>query len=691
MKNLNQHMQEAVTLHQQGQLNQAKALYHQALQHYPQHHGILNLLGTLYAEQENYAQSIAYLQQAIANAPQPESYIFNLAETFCRHQQFIEGIAQFTQLLSTSQAKKAHYPLANAYQHIKYHEKACEHYALALNNTPSHGELYYQYGNSLQAILRLRSARDAYEQGLQHDPHHAAMHYAFAKLCLADNRFGQAEHHFLKTVQLEPEHVNAHFNLWRFYAANDQQHLTPKHCQVIAHQKPASRRAVQWAQRLDFPIIPQSITEKEVAIENLTQALIAPDAFGIDDLQLFTSFDIFPPHIMAYYGSNDRGLREAFAKQIIEANVIPELAPIGASRSRERIGFVVTAGHEGVFIKCMAGIIQQLQSSFETIIVCMQPHGQNILSTVLPQCKYLALPQDLLQAAKSLQAADFDLLYYWEIGTDAYNYFLPFFRTARKQVNSWGWPVTSGIPYVNAFFSSTLLEPDEVEPDEASHHYTEPLILANRLLTYYAPPPVPPQVSREALGIDSAQHIYLCTQNLRKIQPEMDILLTGILNEDPNSHIFFIADKLPALHKRLQARWEQSGLDLERLHILPRMTTEQYLKWVKAADVILDTPCYTGGANTNYDAFEAGTPVITLKGPLHRGRYTSAAYQQMGYTNCVASSPEAYIQKALHLAKSAEFRQETSQQILKRRHLLFEDTQAVHECIRLIKQVLIPD
>ncbi len=386
---------------------------------------------------------------------------------------------------------------------------------------------------------------------------------------------------------------------------------------------------------------------------------------------------------MAYYGFNDRHLRETFAHRIIETDVIPELAPAGKSRSRERIGFVVTAGHEGVFMKCMAGMIQHLQNDFEVIVVCMQPHGQSILTQAMPQCTYLSLPRDLLEAAKTLQAADFDLLYYWEIGTDAHNYFLPFFRTARKQAGSWGWPVTSGIPCVDAFFSSQFLE-----PVEGANHYTEPLLQASRLLTYYAPPPVPQNVSRETLSLNPEQNVYLCTQNLRKIQPEMDPLLAGILKEDPRSQIFFIADKLPALHDRLQQRWAKNNLDLERLHILPRMPVALYLQWVKAADVILDTPCYNGGANTNYDAFQAGTPVVTLAGKLHRARYTTAAYEQMGYTQCVTHSSEAYIQQAVKITGNPDYRREVSQEISKRRSALFEDTAAVKACVQLIQELV---
>ena len=72
-----------------------------------------------------------------------------------------------------------------------------------------------------------------------------------------------------------------------------------------------------------------------------------------------------------------------------------------------------------------------------------------------------------------------DVLYHWEIGTDNTNYFLPFCRLAPVQCTSWGVEVTSGIPEVDYYLSSEL-----VEPEDAQDHYTEKLVLGRTLLTY---------------------------------------------------------------------------------------------------------------------------------------------------------------------------------------------------------------
>ena len=214
-------------------------------------------------------------------------------------------------------------------------------------------------------------------------------------------------------------------------------------------------------------------------------------------------------------------------------------------------------------------------------------------------------------------------------------------------------------------------------------------MLCERLPIYYQAPPVPESVQRSDLGLNEETHVYLCAQNLRKIQPEMDPLFDQILSKNPQGQVFFIADKRPAITARFRQRLEPLITRYKnRIHILDRMEAADYLRWVKAAHVILDTTCYTGGANTNYDAFQAGTPVVTLAGDLHRSRFTFAAYTQMGYTDCITYSPEAYVNKAVALACDAEQRKAAADAIAHSRSAVIEDSEAVVAFCRVLDKLL---
>jgi protein O-GlcNAc transferase len=354
-------------------------------------------------------------------------------------------------------------------------------------------------------------------------------------------------------------------------------------------------------------------------------------------------------------------------------------APGLRSNTRQRIGFVVTNGHEGVFIKCMRGILNHLDTTrFDITIVCSLPHGEEILRPVItnPVIRFLGLPKRLDQALQVVAQADFDILHYWEVGTDAMNYFLPFCRLAPVQCATWGWPVTTGIPAMDYFLSCEALE----TPD-ADSHYTEKLIRFKKLPTYYYRPPVPELLEKiEAYGLPNDVPIYLVAQNLRKVHPDFDEIVKGILKKDKEGVVVFIKDKQANITGLLQARLKKAcGANADRIVFLERMEEQKYLNLAALAEVILDTLYYTGGANTAFDAFATGTPYVTLPSEYHRGRFGLAAYRQIGVEEAIATDVSDYIEKAVKIANDANYRNDLSQRIKANADKVFEDIEAVRE------------
>ncbi len=282
-----------------------------------------------------------------------------------------------------------------------------------------------------------------------------------------------------------------------------------------------------------------------------------------------------------------------------------------------------------------------------------------------------------------MRAAEFDALHFWEVGTDAVNYCLPFCRLAPVQCTSWGWPVTSGVPEMDYFLSCAALE-----TAESDAHYTERLVRFERLPTFYYRPPVPSAArigaARERAGLPRADagQVYFCPQNLRKVHPDFDRLVAGILRADPAGTVAFVEDKARAVTADLRARFER-GLpaeDFGRVRFLPRVEEAEYLALLAACDVALDTLHYGGGANTCYDAFHCGTPLVTLPGRFHRSRYAFAACRQAGWTDGVATDEADYVARAVRLAamRGSE-RDAARRRIVEAGGALFEDQAAVTE------------
>jgi predicted O-linked N-acetylglucosamine transferase (SPINDLY family) len=279
-------------------------------------------------------------------------------------------------------------------------------------------------------------------------------------------------------------------------------------------------------------------------------------------------------------------------------------------------------------------------------------------------------------AAQRLAAARLDVLYFWEVGTDCVNYYLPFLRLAPVQVSSWGWPITSGNPRVDYFLTSAGLDPPGAE-----QYYSETLVRLAGLPNFFVrPEPWRATLGRAQLGLAEDWHVYLCGQNPRKIHPDFDVLAGEILRSDRAGRLVLLESYRGAVTERLRRRLARTLPDvLERVVIVPRMTQSTYLNLAAAADVVLDTVHYGAGANSLYDTLAAGAPLVSWPGAFHRGRYTAAVYERLGLEGCLAGSAAEYVAMAQRVAGDRAWRGELSRQIAERREVLFEDEAAVRE------------
>ena len=93
----------------------------------------------------------------------------------------------------------------------------------------------------------------------------------------------------------------------------------------------------------------------------------------------------------------------------------------------------------------------------------------------------------------------------------------------------------------------------------------------------------------------------------------------------------------------------------------------------------------------SYQAFGFGLPVVTLPGEFIRGRGAKALYEHMGISDCIANSPEDYINIALNLGQKQELRSKISSKILERSELIFNDTGVIEDLIKFLQSVSISD
>jgi predicted O-linked N-acetylglucosamine transferase (SPINDLY family) len=233
---------------------------------------------------------------------------------------------------------------------------------------------------------------------------------------------------------------------------------------------------------------------------------------------------------------------------------------------------------------------------------------------------------------------------------------------------------------MDAFLSSASME-----PADGASHYREPLHhLANLSIAY----PYPPDADQAAEKNGEGPPLYVCMQNLIKLLPRFDRLAARIAAGAGPCRFVFFEHASAAVTARFRARlaraFRAEGLDLDAVtEFHPITTRDAYFAFNKRADVLLDSLFWSGG-KTSLDAFACNRPVVTLAGPMMRGRHTAAMLTLMGVEELIAHSEDDYVEIAARLGRDRAWRRDISERIAANKHHLFDDEAPVRALERFL-------
>lgn len=282
------------------------------------------------------------------------------------------------------------------------------------------------------------------------------------------------------------------------------------------------------------------------------------------------------------------------------------------------------------------------------------------------------------QLAESIREDDIEVLIYPEVGMHPVTARLAARRLAPVQCASWGHPVTTGLPTMDYFLSSELMEPPGAESV-----YRETLVRLPGLsfTCEESDYPASGPAHRDRLGLAPGEALYLCVQNLSKYLPQHDRLLAAIAGAVPRARLVFIEgpeEVTRVFRERLRGAFDEAGVDFDaHVTFLPRLNSERYRELNRVADVCLDTPEWSG-CNSTLEALSCGVPVVTLPGRWMRGRHTHAMYRKMGFEELCAADESEYVDLAVRLGNDDAWRQAMRHGITETAPRLFGDPGPAH-------------
>jgi protein O-GlcNAc transferase len=249
---------------------------------------------------------------------------------------------------------------------------------------------------------------------------------------------------------------------------------------------------------------------------------------------------------------------------------------------------------------------------------------------------------------------------------------------APVQCNAWGHPDTSGLPTLDYYLSSDLMEP----PDGAQH-YTERLVRLPNLSIYYEPPDaVPAAADRATLGLRAGATVFWCAQSLPKYLPQYDQVFPRIARDAGDCQFTFIqfpgGGQITTLFReRLDRAFAGFGLNAaDHCVFLPRLEPQKFVAAIGACDAVLDSIGWSG-CNSVLESLVHDLPIVTLTAPLMRGRHATAILTMMDVPDTVTASIDGYVAAAVRIARDADWRSALRGKIARNKHRLYRDSACI--------------
>ncbi|HLO51679.1 MAG TPA: tetratricopeptide repeat protein [Kamptonema sp.] len=277
------------------------------------------------------------------------------------------------------------------------------------------------------------------------------------------------------------------------------------------------------------------------------------------------------------------------------------------------------------------------------------------------------IPHNLEAVSQQILADRLHILVFPEIGMDAPTIQIAALRLAPIQCSAWGHPVTSGLPTIDYYLSSELME-----PENAQQHYSERLIRLPNIGVAY-PKPILGKLTntRSDFNLREDAVIYLCCQAPFKYLPQYDYILAEIALRVPQAQFIFPRGEL--LQKRLNRAFANVHLNYEDYCLfMPIATRQDYIAINFLSDVFLDTFTWSGG-NTSLEAIACNLPIVTCPGEFMRGLHADSFLKMLGVTDTIAQNEDEYIDIAVKLGLNSEWRNEISEKMSQRQDYLFDD------------------
>lgn len=680
-----QHYSIGLVLQKVGTIPQAIQAYQQAIALEPQWIEPYNNLGNIFLSDGELEQAESIYRKAIAANPNHFGSYLNLGNVLLKQHQVDEAIETYEKAL-----------------HLKHRDPDILYnlgVAFAAKNDPAQAALHYGYAYYRRG--EYQEAINQYQHFLETQTGDVPFYIALAECYKGSAQYEQTIKTYQEGIKLYPKAAELYFSLalvlQKFGCTQEALTVATEASQLV----PDSLTLKIQKQRM-LPIVYETEEEIDFYRRRFTQ--------GLKELIQQTSLDTpkaresaltgvgsYTNFYLQYQGKNDLELQKRygqFVHQVMAANYpqwakplsTPPLSPNG----KIRIGYISNCMRSHTVGKLMLGWLgYRNRQEFEVYCYHTDPTADSLTQQFrLYSDNFYHIPEDLEAVCKQVISAQLHVIVFLDIGMHPQTTQIAGLRLAPVQCTTWGHPITSGLPTIDYFLSSDLME-----PENAQAHYSEQLIcLPNIGISY--PTPIISEQKKPRLEFELRDEavVYLSCQSLFKYLPQYDYVFAAIAQRVPQAQFAFISHGSSHINEkfrqRLQRAFAKFGLNSEEYCvILLRQNWLSYLNLNLVSDVFLDTFSWSGG-NTTLEAVACNLPIVTCPSEFMRGRHSYGILKMLGVTDTIAKNEAEYIKIAVRLGLDQEWRASIVERMVQRHSYLYDDRTCVEALEAFYRRVV---
>jgi len=690
-------IQQGMAAQQAGQLGIAESHYKRVLAAEPDQFEALHFLGLLEAQRGNLAEADRLVAHSLSvNAQRAEAHS-NHARILRQLDRPEDAIARCDRALALNPYLiEALILRGNALRDLGRFAEALASFERALGINPNEPLALYNRGLVLLTLGRDEEALVAQDKALALRPNNPDFLVARGAALAALKRQEDAVRSYDEALALRPADVDA------LIGRGDTLHLMGRwqaalmsYQQVLAAQ-PDNAKAKLALCVGQLPVLYANEPEVEAqraAYERQLRTLCdeAEHCGGREALGQVVG--MYLPFFLAYQGKNDRALQSRYGALVCRAMAArcppAPLAPPPAPSEPIRVGIVTGYfWRHSVWKIPVKGWVTQLdRRRFQLFGYHTGSIADAETEVAANLCERFVRGPLPIERWRELIVADApNVLLYPDINMDPASAALAALRLAPVQCMSLGHPDTSGYPTIDHFLSSDLME-----PADGADHYTETLIRLPNLAVYYDPLETPPvAVSRAELGLREGATVFWCGQSLFKYLPRYDDVFPRIALTTPGCQFAFIEHPkgkaaTELFRERLNHAFAAHGMAAaDHCVILPRRPQHEFVAAIGVCDIVLDSIGWSG-FNSTIEGLAHDLPIVTMTGPLMRGRHTTAVLTMMGVTETVTGTVDEYVAIAQRLAVDTAWRSAVKERMKANKHRIYRD----RACIAALEEFLV--